>query len=264
MFNQILILDSIPLGEYNTARRLHDDVLLLAAVVDEAPAVVFLRVESAAHFANVMAQCAALAAREPYAPLVHLECHGDPEHVQFADGSSATWAQLKDALTPLNIATRLNLVAVISACHGSALASAVQVTDPAPVWGFIGPNRGLRAHELLAAFLAFYQRLLLSQSAEDAAQALRATAQAGTFMVMSSQRIFDLVVARYQAQFGHPDAIRERAQVLQQAAHAQGIHVPVDAIADLLAAPEWTERFRRIFFMIDRYPEHHERFPVNY
>ncbi len=263
MFNQILILDSIPVGEYNTARRLYDDVAVLAAALgDDAPAIVSMRVDCAAHFAHVMQECARLAAREPYVPLVHLECHGAPEGLQFADGSQATWPQIKAMLTPLNIATRLNLITVMSACHGSALARAIQITDAAPVWGFIGSNRVMRARELERGFVAFYRTLLSTLSSEEAAQALRATAEAGTFLVMSSERMFELASRSYQDRLCQADAIRERAQALQQAALARGVHVPVDEIERMLADPGWIERFHRTFFMIEQFPGNAERFPM--
>lgn len=263
MFNQILILDSIPVGEYNTARRLYDDVAVLAtALGEDAPTVVPLRVDSAAHFAYVMQECAQLATRDPYVPLVHLECHGAPEGVQFADGSQATWSEMKAMLTPLNIATRLNLIVVMSACHGSALARAIEITDAAPVWGFVGPNRVMRAWELERGFVAFYRTLLSTHSSVEAARALRATAEAGTFMVMSSERMFELASRSYQDRQCQADAIRDRAYALQLAAQARGVHVAIEEIERKLADPGWIERFHRVFFMVEQYPQNAERFPM--
>src|SRR5687768_6687662 len=131
-FNQILILDSIPAGQLNTARRLYEDISLVANVANEAPKVILLRVESWGHFVHVIQQCTQVAGREPYVPLVHIECHGSEEGLEFADGSQATWVDIKRALIPLNVATELNLITVISACSGSAIASAVQITERAP------------------------------------------------------------------------------------------------------------------------------------
>jgi hypothetical protein len=49
-FNQILIVDSIPAGERNTARELYHDVGLRAQVFAPAPEVRYRRVESQAEF----------------------------------------------------------------------------------------------------------------------------------------------------------------------------------------------------------------------
>ena len=262
IFNQILILDSIPEGELNTTRRLHEDVTVLAQVVGEAPAIVSLRVESSGHFYSVIEQCAELARPDPYVPLVHLECHGSENGVQFADGSRATWTHIKQALTPLNIATKLNLITVISACNGSALAGTVKVTERAPVRGFIGPNHAMGAFELETAFSAFYRTLLMTQSSEEAAQAMRTTANDGTFMVMSSETIFAVVLAGYRERFEGRDAILRRAHDLQERALERGVFRQVDEIVAMLQDPEIVETFRRTFFMIDLYPEHEDRFPI--
>ncbi len=65
-FNQILILDSIPDGEHNTARALLDDVTVLAAVMPEGgPSVVSLRIDAAGDFIDVMRQCADVAGCDP-------------------------------------------------------------------------------------------------------------------------------------------------------------------------------------------------------
>lgn len=263
-FNQILILDSIPAGELNTAVRLYEAVAAIARDIDEAPAVVPLRIDSWGHFQHVIGQCTELARRDPYVPLLHLECHGSQEVLQFADGSQASWTEIKEALTPLNIATRLNLVAVISACDGSALAGAVRVTERAPVWGLIGPNRKMFASDLETAFIAFYETYLRTESSEEAADAMRATDCEGTFMVMSSEAIYRIVLAAYRANYGSREVCLERARNMLAQAQEQGIELPQSAeeIAEMMERldPEIIEEYRRKFFMIDLYPEHAERF----
>lgn len=49
-FNQILVVDSIPTGEYNTARRLFEDLETYATAYSPSPAVRYVRVENAAEF----------------------------------------------------------------------------------------------------------------------------------------------------------------------------------------------------------------------
>lgn len=262
-FNQILILDSIPAGEHNTARALQDDVTVLAAVAPGGgPAVVRLRIDSAAHFVDIMRQCAELAGRDPYVPLVHLECHGSPDGLEFADHTFLTWLQVKDALTPLNIATRLNLIFVISACHGMAFASAVYITDPAPVYAFIGPSRVMEAHELLTGFHAFYDRYLRTRSSAEGAEALRETAEQGAFIVLSSRTIFRSVIEEYFQQECHSDSLVERARGLQVRARVMGVEIDMNETIAALGHPGWGEYFRQTFFMIDRYPENDARFPL--
>ena len=263
-FNQILILDSIPDGEQNTARALQDDVAVLAAVMPGGgPAVESLRIDAAGDFIDVMRQCADVAGRDPpYIPLVHLECHGSSEGLQFANGSCLTWLEVKNAVTLLNIATQLNLIFVISACHGMEFASVVHVTDPAPVYAFIGPSRVMEAQELLTGFLAFYDKYLRTRSSNEGAQALRQTAEQGAFIVLPVQSIFRAVLDAFQRNQCHSDALAERAREMQVRARGVGLELDLDETVAALGNPGWGECFRKTFFMIDRYPQNDGRFPM--
>ncbi|MEA0930743.1 hypothetical protein [Xanthomonas campestris] len=263
-FNQILILDSIPVGQLNTAKRLEDDLRILVAVAaGGGPAVVYQRIESAQAFVAIIAQCNELARRDSYVPLVHLECHGSEEGLKFADGTALEWLAVKNALTPLNLATRLNLIFVISACHGMSMASVVHVTDPAPVYAFIGPSRAMGAQELLEGFLAFYEAYLRTGESTKAIEALRQTAEQGAFAVLSSEAIFRLVLTSHREHYCNPESLAGRARFLQKEALILGRHIDLDETVGLLNSRDWDERFRRTFFMIDQYPEHDERFPLH-
>lgn len=262
-FNQILILDSIPAGQLNTARRLEEDVAVLAAVAEDGgPAVVYQRIESAKAFVTLITDCADLAKRVDYVPLVHLECHGSQEGLEFADGSNLSWLDVKNVVTPLNIATRLNLIFVISACHGFTLASKVYATDPAPIYAFVGPSRDMNAQELLTGFLAFYKDYLLTRSSSEAIKALKETAEQGAFVALTSRSIFNLVIDGYRKHHCNPESLAERAKSLQLRARAEKIEINLEVVMGALGAPEWETRFRKIFFMIDRYPDHEARFPM--
>jgi hypothetical protein len=262
IFNQILVIDSIPAGELNSARRLYEDISVLAKIVEEVPSILFQRAESWGEITNILKQCAEHAKHDSCIPLVHIECHGSPDGLQFADGSRATWADMKSELTPLNIATKLNLIVVISACHGSSIVQAVQVTERAPVWGFIGPNHGMSAHDLEVAFSRFYRTILETRSSEEAAEAMRSTADEGAFMVLSSETIFKVVVAGYRKNFEGEEIILKRARALQVKAEDGGVLLSVEKIVEILKDPAVLESRRRDFFMIDLYPEHENRFSV--
>ncbi len=118
------------------------------------------------------------------------------------------------------------------------------------------------AYELERAFSDFYRTLITTRSSEEAAEAMRATAEAGTFMVMSSETIFRLVLEGYQERFAGEAAVLARAHSLQAKAREIGVHRPIAEIVDMLVDPALFEKFRRTFFMIDLYPEHENRFPA--
>lgn len=260
-FNQILILDSIPVGERNTARELQDDVTIMAAVAPNGgPKVVGYRLESAAGFIKAMELCAWSAASRPYSPLVHLECHGSPEGLKFADGSCLTWAGVRDALIPLNVATELNLIFVVSACHGFDFASGVRVTEPAPVFAFIGPGREMKPHELLKGFSAFYGTYLSTSSAEKGMEALRATAEPGAFLALSTASIFRMVWDAYRSEYLEPSNLAAEAAKMQVRLREQGTEFDLASLTTALRSPLWEMRCREIYFMLDRFPQNSLRF----
>jgi hypothetical protein len=229
------------------------------------PAIVYQRVDSSTDFAALLEQCAQLAEHEPYVPMIHIECHGSEEGLEFADGSQSRWSDLKQYFVRLNVATKLNLLAVVSACDGSALASTVRVEERAPVWGLIGPTRRVMPDELERSFLAFYETLLRTSSSNDALVALRASAPEGTYMVIRSEKMFEMIWTKYREVHCSDQAIRTRAHKLHS--RAQALPNPpkhsVDEIADLFREhePIFLEQCYSTFFMTDLYQENVERFP---
>jgi hypothetical protein len=64
-------------------------------------------------------------------PWLHLEGHGsaDESGFQFASGTHCSWNQLKELITPLNVATGLNLLLILATCFGGSFARAIRTTD---------------------------------------------------------------------------------------------------------------------------------------
>lgn len=109
-FNQIVVLDSVPEGDYNTARRLHEDIQTYANAYSRSPAIQYVRIESAEDFFRCIDDCRLRTKELGIVPMLHVECHGNEDGFQFADGSLSDWSELKQPLTDLNIATELNLM----------------------------------------------------------------------------------------------------------------------------------------------------------
>jgi hypothetical protein len=264
-FNQILIIDSIPADELNTARRLYDDVSARAVLFDDSPAVGFFRIESGRDFLDLLGHLARAVRELGNYPILHVECHGGERGLTFADGSFVDWLQMKPRLIDLNIAMQLNLLVVVAACVGSAITYTVTNVDRAPLWGLIGPVRNVRPNELEGPLLAFYETLLRTHSARAALDALH-RALPGSYVFRSSEAIFQFVWDKYQAEAETPEQRLRRAADL----HARMPDFPnkpsVAQIADLFRVknPEFFRTFRQRFFMCDLFPEHDERFTVRY
>ncbi|HIE1458130.1 TPA: hypothetical protein ACXJST_000032 [Stenotrophomonas maltophilia] len=255
-------MDSLPEGQLNTAARLLADAQDWAQVIGGVPHIASVRVPSSGAFLDLLAQLAQQASREPYVPLLHIECHGGEGGLEFADGSWLTWDDMKPAFVNLNVATRLNLITVVAACHGGAIASFVRAEHRAPFWAFLAPKRQISAGDLETALSSFYQALLMTRSSERAMSALRATQAGDEFWQLSAQTIYRLIVEGYAECHLTQEAVQQQAERLRARAAAHGAVWSKAQIEAMIRDPVIFERFRREFFMVDLYPDHAERFPA--
>jgi hypothetical protein len=267
-FNQILVVDSVPAGEYNTAKRLFEDIQTYASAYSPSPAAHYVRVESGDQLIECILKCRKDADEKDIIPMLHIECHGDEDGFEFADGSFADWDELKLPVTELNIATRLNLVIAVAACTGGALAKVMRMGDRAPFWGLIGPTQTLTAGELEKAFSALYLTLLSTKSPAKAVQAMDSATKPGSFWRTTSQGLFEKVWGGYKAEHCSPTALELRANRMRQRLQQAAVS-PLPTTGELKTRlishePIAFERYRQTFFMCDLFPEHSNRFPVEY
>lgn len=267
-FNQILVVDSIPTGEYNTARRLFEDLETYATAYSPSPAVRYVRVENAAEFFQCILMSKKNAEERDIIPMLHIECHGDEDGFQFADGSLADWDELKVPITELNVATGLNLMVAVAACTGGALAKVMRMGDRAPFWGLIGPTRSLTAGELEKAYAALYLILLSTKAPANAVQALDQATAPGLFWRTTSQGLFEKVWRSYKSEHCTSAALEMRGRRMMERLRESGIS-PLPSMNELISRfighePIAFERYRQTFFMCDLFPEHSNRFPIEY
>lgn len=240
------------MGDLKSAKNLYEDIETHATVCTPPPSVRYVRAENRHELIQCIADCQQRATKDEVLPMLHIECHGCADGFRLADGSFATWNELKQPLTDLNIATHLNLKVSAAACSGAAIGKVMQMGERAPFWGFIGPTQTLSAEELEVAYRNFYRTLLETKSTAKALAALHAASKPGLFLETTSQYLFQRMWTRYMAVVsaninkGFPDEkTREFAKQMY-----------------VLWEPATFERYWNTFFMCDLFPEHLERFPV--
>ena len=124
-FNCIVILDSIPAGEFNTAKRLYEDVEICAAAYSPTPGIAYLRVENESSLFDYLRQFQLQNEQNDAFPLLHIESHGYEDGLQLANRTLVSWERLKEALIQLNVAMRLNLIVVLASCFGGSVNESV-------------------------------------------------------------------------------------------------------------------------------------------
>jgi hypothetical protein len=267
-FNAVAIIDSIPEGELNTARRLRDDLRDIAYEFSPIPRVEYHRVESVKDFARTIEGIRLRIASDGIYPLVHIEAHGYEDGLELACGEKMSWAQTKDALISLNVAMRLNLMLVLAACHGGTFIKAIRLADRAPVWGLIGPMEELSVAQVQVDFGAFYKTLFKTLSPSEALKALNSNAPSKLYYRMTAEGLFYKVWRSYKEKYCTEEQLRTRAGKMYRTAKAEGTN-PMPSVGHLKrilvsAEPASFNKFRDMYFMHDLYPEHATRFAVTY
>ena len=123
-FNGIIILDAVPEGEFNTARRLKEDLLDICYFA-EGLNVRYFRLNTIDDLNSGISSTLNEIKNNGLKPWLHLDGHGlvNQSGFLFADGSACSWMQLKKIITPLNLELKLNLILILATCFGGSFAS---------------------------------------------------------------------------------------------------------------------------------------------
>jgi len=267
-FNCVVILDSIPEGELNTARRLFEDLDICATAYSPTPGIAYLRVENEYQLFDYLEQLRRQNEQNHALPLLHIESHGYEDGLQLADRSLVSWEHLKRGLIPLNVSMRLNLIVVLATCFGGALTKALNPSDRAPVWGLIGPHQEISVGEVERDFRTFYQTLFSTGSPKAAMDALNSISSQDLYYKTTAEGFFYRVWQNYKEKFCTPGKLKMRARRIRKTLKSRKTS-PLPTAVELkkrLAReePDAFNKFRNCYFMCDLYPENQDRFSVTY
>lgn len=268
--NCIAVLDAVPDGELNTARRLCETLRDIADYESQGLRVIRFRVHTKEDVDAAMASLEVRARTEGLLPWIHLEGHGSSDEAGFlaADGAMCSWTELKNLLVPINVATNLNVVLVLATCYGGSFARAIETTDRAPVLGLLGPTREITVGDIEADFPAFYRTFLMQGSIKQALTALTSRAGAGLYWATNATQFFAEVWAGYKANECNPSKRTQRAGRMYRELKAKNLpRTPtVGHLKRFIASDEERQfnLFRDTYFMCDLHPNNRARFPVTY
>ena len=274
-FGAVVLVDSVPTDEEpQTGVWLRDVVLLPLLSENGWPRVRYFRVEDRAQLFSVLGEVERVVRDAGLAPVLHIESHGTEEGIALADGSLVAWGLLKSRLTEINKGCRMNLLTVMSMCHGGHLASQLmQVTEPAPVWALIGTAKEVLPCRLQEAFQEFYTELLTAYDGRAAIDAMNRRHRDSTWDL--KLEIAEVMFCRLWRQYERTMCTTEQLQTregrmvdhLMRTSH----YNLRAAMHGRLVAKEWLsnnealfERYRRMFLMLDLYPENERRFQLRH
>jgi len=266
--NGIVILDAIPEGELNTARRLKEDLLDLSYTLSKSLEVRYIRLDTFTDLQDGISKILDEAKENGLIPWLHLEGHGSPDETgfQLANGHNCSWEQLKEIVTPLNIYTDLNTLLILATCYGGTFAKAITATDHAPVSGLIGPKHEVKVGEVEKGFIALYKTFFETASLKEALVALQATAPEGLYYRTTAERFFYEVWCLYKKVQCTKEELHVRAKRMRNEAKLQKVgKLPsIGHLKRLLKKqePMLFDKYRDKYFLYDISNTTRERYPV--
>lgn len=270
IFNGIVILDAIPEGELNTARKLREDLLDISSYVAAGLQVRYIRINTIDDLIDGISGIKAEIENNEFKPWLHLEGHGlsDQSGFLFANKSVCSWSQFKEIITPLNILLGLNLMLILATCFGGSFARAIRTIDRAPVLGLIGPTREVTIGEVENAFPSFYRTFFNTLSLKEAIKALNTNAPADLYYRTTAIQFFYNVWASYKNIQCTEQELNNRARRMYREAKSQKLpRTPsIGQLKRMLRSSENTlfDKYRDTYFMYDLVSLNRERFPVTY
>lgn len=204
-------------------------------------------------------------AQQGESPILHLEIHGASTGLELTNGDFLPWQEVADAIRPINIGCRNNLLVTLAVCSGSHLWTTHDIKRPAAFFGLIGATGTLFDTEIVPLFASFYRLMLVTDKHDEAIKGLLdANLKSGAkFQFQVSENLFleeiqsinnrTLDYDRFSQFQGKSPSREERRRNQKQ--HKKNV---------LKVVRTEFYKFKRIFFMEDLYPENRERFNFSY
>jgi hypothetical protein len=267
--NILYIIDSIPEGQLNTARQLRDDLDAIKSSENSKGNKTFgidlKRLESRNEVLGFFEE---LFISSDINPIFHFECHGNESGLEFADGSSASWQEIKPYLQAINQACKCNLFITLASCNGANLISTVQPGDRSPYCGMLGAIDPISAENAQRSFATFYSTLIQTR---DGSQALSQIMSINTlsnsprYYFRSAEEFFKIVYKRYLEDFCNEKVLWDRAKKLRTQLPAlarRQLSLQDIALRLKRESSRGFEDKKRKFFFEDLYPENAARFDL--
>ncbi|HIE1457114.1 hypothetical protein UDZ25_20195 [Serratia marcescens] len=158
-FNKLIILDCLPENEYQTARRLHENL----SDKGFGSGISLLKVQDAQSFRNILKNIKDFFIPElkiGLRPIIHIEAHGNPISMVLPDKSIIHWNELADELGIINRLMNNELIAFIGTCHGyNFIHKNHTIKKFTPVYFCIAPFDAIPAGDIENATHTFYNSL---------------------------------------------------------------------------------------------------------
>jgi hypothetical protein len=238
----VVIIESLPDGQLKTGQRLRDDLELIAISLGNIFAVRYVTARSSDDRESLLDQLRAFVVESGGIGLcLHIECHGGKDGIELADGSQMSWTRLGPLLANINRALRMNLILWLACCFGGYFVLACRYHETAPFVCIVGPGSEISQGTLLALTCTFYTELFRARDVTTALTIAGSVRPDISFINFSAIGVFRVALAA-----------RIKSAAPESRARIRAIEEPL------------FDRWRRIFFALDEFPENADRFAITY
>jgi hypothetical protein len=238
----VIVIESLPEGESKTGRRLRDDLELISISAGEKFAVRYATAQSADELESLLNELwAFVIASGGIGLCLHIECHGDKDGIELADGSQMSWSRLRPLLVNIHLASRMNLILWLASCYGGYFVLACRYNETVPFTVIVGPGNEIDEGTLLAFTCTFYTELFKTKDVTEALTIAGAVRPDIAYINFSAVGVFRVALAA---------RIRGTA--------------PGSRAQTRIAEEPLFDQYRRRFFALDEFPENEGRFAITY
>jgi hypothetical protein len=204
-------------------------------------------------------------------PLLHFELHGSESGIALRDDTAISWDEFALELTRFNLATRFNLLVVLSCCQGFLQIHSMNYSRVCPFNGLVSCTGIAQTSELLYGFEILYRSLAAKIPIQKAVEVMNRGLKAESdieFGFESAHLMFLSVVAAIYRDNMKPEYLTEKKKIhrrkMEQDKALSGSLTPIsdaDVENSFLECIDWEiNKFYFNYFAIDKIPENAEKY----
>jgi hypothetical protein len=199
-FNKIYILQHLRPGDRRTGEEIEKIIKYSSMKSEVAVLSELISVTSQQNFFQTLEEIYRVTSSQGMVPYIHFELHGCKEGFELAN-NLVLWGSLKTPLLKINKITKNNLFISVASCYGAYLFRILNLREPCPFFGYIGPEDSIFPIELETNFSAFFETLLKEGSFDKAIESLNhAVAQTNShqkYSFLSCYGLFDMQAEKF-------------------------------------------------------------------
>ena len=270
-YNSIFVIESLH-HERKTGTELYNDIISKYELKTNGFITRLISVKNRNELISELTKIQNLVIYKKIKPIIHIECHGDENGKGiFLDPSNelVEYREIINVLRVINIKLRNSLIVSLGVCSGMTLLYSIDFNKPCPFFALITSNGIVSNKKVIEAYSIFYKSLLFEN---DLIYAIRQIKKVDKFKLYGPERIFEIFERGFVQLMSdelRKELIKEnklkdiesfdmnKLQTFISPQHNNG-HISIlnsvkNEILDL----------RRMFLMIDKFPDIKDRFKNN-